>query len=114
MPAEDQLDDAIIDRIERSCLFDYDYYRALSGQEGGRRDLIGHYITEGAREGLRPSPVFDAQFYVETYADVQAADVDPFQHYVLSGRAEGRYPGPDVLRADAYRIRGSGLFDFHF
>ncbi|WP_022697005.1 rhamnan synthesis F family protein [Euryhalocaulis caribicus] len=114
MPAEDQLDDAIIDRIERSCLFDYDYYRARSGQEGGRRDLIGHYMTEGARDGLRPSPVFDAQFYVETYADVQAADVDPFQHYVLSGRAEGRYPGPEVLRADAFRIRSSGLFDFHF
>lgn len=54
---------------------------------------------------------FDAAFYLETYPDIRAAGVDPFQHYRTWGAYEGRDPNaffatswyllqnPDVLEA---------------
>lgn len=39
----------------------------------------------------------DEAWYLRTYPDVAAAGVDPQQHYLLHGRAEGRLPRP--LRA---------------
>lgn len=43
---------------------------------------------------LAQSPLFDAQWYLQTYEDVQAAGMDPREHYVRSGAFEGRNPGP--------------------
>ena len=41
------------------------------------------------RDGL-----FDAAFYREKNLDVVEAGIDPFQHYILHGAAEGRDPHP--------------------
>jgi len=38
------------------------------------------------------SGLFDAEFYLDEYADVRDAGVDPFDHYVLTGDSEGRRP----------------------
>ena len=40
---------------------------------------------------------FDPLWYLRTYGDVQASGMDPWDHYLRMGRAEGRQPGP--LRA---------------
>lgn len=45
-------------------------------------------------EVIRNSVFFDAEFYLETNPDVNAARVDPALHYLLHGGAEGRDPGP--------------------
>jgi len=37
-------------------------------------------------------PGFDAQYYLMEYPDVRASGLDPYQHYVEHGRAEGRMP----------------------
>jgi SAM-dependent methyltransferase len=37
-------------------------------------------------------PLFDAEYYLRTYPDVAAAGVDPYEHYIHNGAAEGRDP----------------------
>jgi hypothetical protein len=37
-------------------------------------------------------PGFDAQFYLATYADVAAQNMDPLEHYMTLGWREGRNP----------------------
>ncbi|WP_462401989.1 glycosyltransferase [Pseudomonas sp. Marseille-QA0332] len=39
--------------------------------------------------------LFDAEWYLQRNPDLQGADVDPWQHYLTHGHAEGREPGPD-------------------
>ena len=39
-------------------------------------------------------PLFDASFYLEQNPDVAASGIDPFQHYLEHGAAEGRDPNP--------------------
>jgi hypothetical protein len=43
---------------------------------------------------LAASEFFDRSWYLKTYPDVAAAGVDPAIHYLSSGAAEGRDPGP--------------------
>jgi glycosyltransferase involved in cell wall biosynthesis len=45
--------------------------------------------------GVRRSPLFDADWYLDNYPDVAAAAYDPAAHYVRHGADEGRDPGPD-------------------
>jgi hypothetical protein len=40
------------------------------------------------------SPLFDAPWYLAVYADVGASGLVPARHYLQSGAAEGRDPGP--------------------
>ena len=62
-------------------------------------------------ELVRSSGLFDEEFYLATYPDVAASDIDPATHFVLSGSREGRDPSaefstkayadryPDALRS---------------
>lgn len=45
-------------------------------------------------EILRGSPLFDADFYLATYADVRANGGDPLAHFARYGAREGRLPNP--------------------
>ena len=47
-----------------------------------------------AAEVVRRSVLFDRTWYNATYVDVAAAGVDPAEHYVRFGAAEGREPSP--------------------
>ncbi|MBR0750749.1 glycoside hydrolase family 99-like domain-containing protein [Bradyrhizobium jicamae] len=52
---------------------------------------LGHYLKN--RVGpFSPIPEFDAQYYLQTYQDVAAASVDPFEHFIFHGYKEGRNP----------------------
>jgi GT2 family glycosyltransferase len=56
---------------------------------GGERERIK---SEAAM--LRNSGLFDTHWYLEQYPDVGAARMDPIEHYLRSGAAEGRNPAP--------------------
>ena len=43
---------------------------------------------------LYTSDLFDADWYLETYSDVQKDSIDPAEHYLLYGANEGRKPSP--------------------
>lgn len=67
-----------------------------------------HYLRIGIKQGLLPismedgrfdillstSGLFDPEWYLETYADIKRAGVDPFEHFINSGAQEKRDPGP--------------------
>ena len=44
---------------------------------------------------LYTSELFDADWYLETYSDVQKDSIDPAEHYLLYGANEGRKPSPN-------------------
>lgn len=45
-------------------------------------------------ELLANSPLFDEKWYYARYPDIASANIDPIEHYLRSGAAEGRNPGP--------------------
>ncbi|MBC2651897.1 glycosyltransferase [Novosphingobium flavum] len=45
-------------------------------------------------EDNRKAGLFDPDWYLQAYPDVKAEGLDPLQHYLLHGHAEGRNPGP--------------------
>ena len=52
------------------------------------------YTIERDRELVACSGLFDRAWYLATYADIAAIDVDPLDHYLRWGGSEGRNPGP--------------------
>lgn len=53
---------------------------------------------------VQQSGLFDAGWYVSTYADLQDVPLDAFEHYWRNGSAEGRDPGPN-FSTSGYRAR---------
>lgn len=51
-----------------------------------------HYNTFGWVEGSDPNANFDTSYYLAQNTDVAAAGVNPFQHFLSFGSAEGRFP----------------------
>lgn len=43
---------------------------------------------------IRATALFDAEYYLSTYADVHKAGIDPLRHFVEHGANEGRLPNP--------------------
>ena len=56
----------------------------------GRRIRSTHFHQSGWREGRDPSGDFDTTLYLIHNPDVAAAGIDPLEHYLQFGRAEGR------------------------
>jgi SAM-dependent methyltransferase/glycosyltransferase involved in cell wall biosynthesis len=87
------------------------------------RDRIGRLFARGARAIARrvrslrgvaseataagpaqpavgiDSKLFDPAWYLDRYPDVREAGLDPAQHFLVHGFAEGRDPGPDFSTA---------------
>ena len=52
------------------------------------------FAIENDRDLVACSGLFDRDWYLATYADIAAIDVDPLDHYLRWGGSEGRNPGP--------------------
>jgi glycosyltransferase involved in cell wall biosynthesis len=116
--------------IRDSGLFNVDYYQQHYPEFRSRiADAIWHYCIRGWREGNNPSPDFDTQFYLTSNPDILEAGLNPFLHYIVTGKAERRFPNPQVQQAQLERearirhakvsseveiIRDSGRFDEPF
>ncbi|MFD1794876.1 hypothetical protein FQV27_05675 [Paracoccus aurantiacus] len=75
--------------------FDVQYY--LVHNEDVREsgiDPVAHYWGSGWLEGRDPTPEFSTRHYLETNPDIsgQPRPINPFWHYVIAGRNEGRTP----------------------
>jgi len=44
--------------------------------------------------GKKMNPLFDREWYLQQYPDVRAGELDPYEHYLRHGAAEGRDPSP--------------------
>lgn len=81
--------------------FDAEYY-LLANADVARASMasgddpfafaLNHFDRFGWHEGRNPNAVFDTNDYLEAYADVREAGVNPLQHYDQSGWHEGRDP----------------------
>jgi hypothetical protein len=79
--------------VAHSDLFDLRYYSAVAKREfGSVRDAALDYCERGWRAGLNPSRAFDTKYYLRIYDDVRSAGLNPLEHYLQHGAAEGRLP----------------------
>src|SRR5690606_23171829 len=77
---------------ELSGLFDEAEYLCQAGSLPEGMTAARHYLDVGEKEGLRPSSLFDPNFYRRKYRDVSDAAVSELVHYLRYGRTEGRSP----------------------
>lgn len=77
------------------------HYLRFGQAEGRLRFPIDGPPVSGAqslfseeRALIAQTALFDADYYLETYTDVREAGIDPLQHYLEHGAAEGRLPNP--------------------
>lgn len=66
-------------KIRTSVLFDEKWYKRTYGLR--KRDAALHYLLEGWRLGLDPSPFFSTRGYLERNLDVAESDVNPLVHW---------------------------------
>lgn len=72
---------------------DESFYRGQLGAKGltiGDMSIARHYLVVGAEMGLDPAPWFSTQDYLTRHRDVADSRLNPFRHYLTSGRDEGR------------------------
>ncbi|KQN39513.1 hypothetical protein ASG37_08125 [Sphingomonas sp. Leaf407] len=68
---------------------DVAFYRTTYPDLAGVDDngLRAHWTNHGWKEGRRPNAFFDPAYYLSTYSDVAAAQIDPLKHYREYGMA---------------------------
>src|SRR5690606_13911515 len=93
-PEPQEVDASVSDEalVERSGLFDVAEYLRQAGSLPEGMTAAKHYLDVGEKEGLRPSSLFDPNFYRRKYRDVSDAAVSELVHYLRYGRTEGRSP----------------------
>lgn len=83
--------DSEAELLRRSGLFYTDWYRATyMPKDSAFQDPILHYLAIGHAQGTRPNPFFDGQHYLLRNSDVADAGLNPFVHYVMTGRDQTR------------------------
>lgn len=73
-------------------LFDAAWYRRQVPDLSLQSDPLEHYLSEGAKRGLDPHPLFHTQWYLSRYPDVAESGQNALEHYVLYGASELRDP----------------------
>lgn len=98
-PAIKQRDSDALDLIRPH--FDPRYYQKTYGGELGSMPPFAHYLSLGQRERKSPNAWFDEDFYLTFYPDVEREITSGrlscgFEHYLRTGRREGRLPSFDL------------------
>ena len=76
--------------VAHSGLFDALWYLSIYPDlEGIGPAALAHYCCYGWREGRKPNPFFEPQWYLKTYPSVSG---EPLLHYIQEGEAAGFRP----------------------
>ena len=79
--------------IRKSGLFDHRFYRKNDSQMNPLLvDPLIHYVENGWREGRNPNPLFEANWYRQSYQLPE--DRDPLLDYIETGCRDGNTPHP--------------------
>ncbi|MGJ8560389.1 MAG: glycosyltransferase [Litorimonas sp.] len=83
-------------KIREFNLFDDTFYlnQLTELNLGEAENLLQHYLRKGFLLGLNPHPLFDTNWYQNSYPDIAESGINPLIHYVRHGDAEGRDPHP--------------------
>jgi glycosyltransferase involved in cell wall biosynthesis len=78
---------------------------------------LDHFLQIGWRRGLNPNAQFSTVDYLRNNRDVHAAGINPYIHYLLAGRREGRVPRNEQYHNTEHLAQRSviaGAFDVAF
>jgi hypothetical protein len=90
----------------RPCLhFDTEWYRKIHRLSADQSPLA-HYLAHRNSQRVSPVPLFDVEFYVQTYAKLIRPGRDAFLHYLVVGAPMDLSPAP-WFNAAIYRERHS-------
>lgn len=70
--------------------FDEAYYRKQKPALPLEADAFDDFCASGWRDGLDPCEWFSINGYIKMHPDVRRAGMNPFEHYIVFGRKEGR------------------------
>ncbi len=73
--------------------FDPAWYRTANNL-AENAPCLRHFLEHRHKGKVSPVAEFDAAWYLETYPDVAAAGIDPFEHFLVQGYKESRNPSP--------------------
>ncbi len=104
----EKVDAGLQEAIMRSGLFDPDWYAEAYGVAAGTPELaLRDYLSQSQVDPLRePGPLFSGAHYLLENPDT--ARVNPLQHFVSSGMAEGRRAFSPAA-ADRFLASASGM-----
>ena len=83
--------------------FEPEWYRARYGVADGAC-CLSHFLRHRLEGWVSPVPEFDPVHYLSQSPDVAKAGMDPFEHYLVVGAAEGRQPST-AMDVAYYRAR---------
>jgi hypothetical protein len=78
--------------VQRSGLFDRDWYLANHPELDDGSDPIAHFCREGWLHELQPNPYFHPAWYAKTYRSEIAPGENPLLHYIRRGERENAWP----------------------
>lgn len=82
-------------QLERHSLFSADWYNSQLGENRlSAEDCKWHFDKFGWQMGLTPHPIFDTKFYLAENPDINAANINPLNHFLTRGIADGKSPHP--------------------
>lgn len=85
--------------------FDENYYlKKYPEVKTAELDALTHFCRQGWKLGNDPSEFFSTSRYLEKNPDVAATGVNPFWHYIVAGRDEGRSGKPN-MESRASKVR---------
>ncbi len=71
--------------------FDFDFYNQTYRLNfASAEDAIYDYCESGWKKLRNPNASFDTAYYLRENNDVREAEINPFYHYIVAGRQEGR------------------------
>jgi len=73
--------------LNKSNLFDAEYYNTQAGISCSKINSIKHYLKNGI---ISPNRLFSNEYYLSSNDDVASAGVSPFLHFVAYGAQEKR------------------------
>jgi glycosyltransferase involved in cell wall biosynthesis len=89
---------AVASVLRASDLFDATAYAARVRLR--ELDPALHYVIVGEHAGFAPSDAFDPAYYGDRYPDIGEKPINRLEHYLASGRIEGRRPLPLAAMLD--------------
>lgn len=110
-PHEEQLDFKVAcDLLNASGIFDDVHYRRMSGVRSATQ-AVEHYLKQGWREGIEPSPLFEGQWLYPYYLSAGLMGPPALTYVTLKAVGAPAYPNRGAAEKIAEVIRDSGLFD---
>ena len=90
--------------------FDPAWYRGAHRVPPGQ-GCLQHFLLNRCHGAVSPIPEFDSDYYRRQSPDVVIAGMDPFEHYLVRGAAEGRNPSATFDTASYRRQHLQGCPD---